>query len=658
MNVLHLCIYQTLLSKATYKRGIKQFISLTCNIAKYRLYEHKDESLLGSWSARGCRSVSRDSSTTCVCDGLSTFALIARPNPDLVSSLLPSVTMIVGCGVSSLTLLLLLIIYVSVWKYIRSERSVILINFCLSIICSNALILISQTQVRNKVMCALVAAFLHFFFLSSFCWVLTEAWQSYMAVTGRLRNRIIRKRFLCLGWGLPALVVAISVGFTKAKGYGTVNYCWLSLEGGLLYSFVGPAAAVVLVNMVIGILVFNKLVSKDGITDIKLKERAGLEHVVLNALSCRASLWSSCVVLPLLALTWMSAVLAITDRRSALFQILFAVFDSLEGFIIVMVHCILRREVQEAVKCRVVDRKDDGNGDSGNSLQNGHTQLVVSVHASILMHFKCGMKSSSEEKMPPPQMPLPLGPNFHTLPSNPSRKSHIPPVPEYSSHTLTLRREKGRGVDPSCGKPVYVCNSELFKQLDADLALAQAESVCSDGSGYVLLPNTTSTLRAKPKDDSSGSSKYNISTELPQARLMHLSGTYAEPQAAYAVKTLPADRISVSYSERDSPIQNIHNISSESHMTSSLGDTFDSMNSMMSKSETISTLSMSSLERQKSQNHAHTETPSEHVPGPQQEDDMEPLQASPPDLQGVEWEKAGATIPLVGQDIIDLQTEV
>uniref|UniRef100_A0A8C1B7X8 Adhesion G protein-coupled receptor B1b n=1 Tax=Cyprinus carpio carpio TaxID=630221 RepID=A0A8C1B7X8_CYPCA len=658
----------------------------------------RSASLLGSWSARGCRSVSRDSSTTCVCDGLSTFALIARPNPDLNmdKSLLPSVTMIVGCGVSSLTLLLLIIIYVSVWKYIRSERSVILINFCLSIICSNALILISQTQARNKVMCALVAAFLHFFFLSSFCWVLTEAWQSYMAVTGRLRNRIIRKRFLCLGWGLPALVVAISVGFTKAKGYGTVNYCWLSLEGGLLYSFVGPAAAVVLVNMVIGILVFNKLVSKDGITDVKLKERAG------------ASLWSSCVVLPLLALTWMSAVLAITDRRSALFQILFAVFDSLEGFIIVMVHCILRREVQEAVKCRVVDRKDDGNGDSGSSLQNGHTQLVVSLHASILMHFKCGMKSSSEEKMPPPQMPLPLGPNFHTLPSNPSGKSHIPPLPEYSSHTLTLRREKGRGVDLSCGKPVYVCDSELFKQLDADLALAQAENVCPDGSGYVLLPNTTSTLRAKPKDDSIGSSKYNISTELPQARLMHLSGTFAEPQAAYAVKTLPADRVSVSYSERDSPIQNIHNISSESHVTSSLGDTFDSMNSMMSKSETISTLSMSSLERQKSRyaeldfekimhtrkrhqnmfqdlnrkmHHAEKdrESPASDSKDKQQgamdrswesmsrsqasppawvRKDMEPLQASPLDLQGMEWEKAGATIPLVGQDIIDLQTEV
>lgn len=64
----------------------------------------------------------------------------------------------------------------------------------------------------------------------------------------------------------------------------------------------------------------------------------------------RASLWSSCVVLPLLALTWMSAVLAMTDKRSILFQILFAVFDSLQGFVIVMVHCILRREVHHGLQ--------------------------------------------------------------------------------------------------------------------------------------------------------------------------------------------------------------------------------------------------------------------------------------------------------------------
>ena len=214
--------------------------------------------------------------------------------------------------------------------------------------------------------------------------------------------------------------------------------------------------------------------------------------------------------------------------------------------------------------------------------------------------------------MAPPQMPLPMGPNFHTLPSNPSGKTHMQAMPEYSSHTLTLKREKSRlagGVDPSCGKPVYVCDGELFKQLDADMARGHMDCGLSDGSGgvssgggggggYVLMPNTTSTLRTKPKEDMS---KYNISLDqlpqLPQTRLVHLSGPFAEPQAAFGLQQLPSDQVSVSYSERDSPIQNLHNMSSESHIThSSLENTFESMNSMMSKSETISTLSMSSLE--------------------------------------------------------------
>lgn len=34
-------------------------------------------------------------------------------------------------------------------------------------------------------------------------------------------------------------------------------------------------------------------------------------------------------------------------------------------------------QVQEAVKCRVVDRQEDTNGDSGGSFQNGHAQLMV-----------------------------------------------------------------------------------------------------------------------------------------------------------------------------------------------------------------------------------------------------------------------------------------
>nr|XP_023958470.1 adhesion G protein-coupled receptor B1 isoform X4 [Chrysemys picta bellii] len=701
-------------------------------------------SQLGAWSWRGCRTVPVDSfRTKCLCERLSTFAILAQLSSDMNMEkvLVPSVTLIVGCGVSSLTLLLLIIIYVSVWslnflasdstrwvlvclclgsesRYIRSERSVILINFCLSIISSNALILIGQTQTRNKVICTLVAAFLHFFFLSSFCWVLTEAWQSYMAVTGRLRNRIIRKRFLCLGWGLPALVVAISVGFTKAKGYGTVNYCWLSLEGGLLYAFVGPAAAVVLVNMVIGILVFNKLVSKDGITDKKLKERAG------------ASLWSSCVVLPLLALTWMSAVLAITDRRSALFQILFAVFDSLEGFVIVMVHCILRREVQDAVKCRVVDRQEEGNGDSGGSFQNGHAQLMTDFEKDVDMACRSGehitvlnkdittcrtsaitgtLKRPSlqdEEKL---KLHHQKGSsNFNSLPANVS-KMHLQGSPhylgainlnEFSNHTLTLKKEKNQPP-----KSIYICDGDIFKKLDSELSRAQEQSL---DTSYVILPsNSSSTLRAKPpKDDG----KYSINIDqMPQTRLIHLS---MATDPGFIVKSPPREPMAMTCTEvQGSPMlqQQQQNICSESQMPNSLCDPGDSGNlGMVPKSETVSTLSMSSLERRKSRyaeldfekimhtrkrhqdmfqdlnrklQHAEKEkesptteskqekqqTPNKrpwegirkvHSPPSWVKKDMEPLPQSPLELKTVEWEKTGATIPLVGQDIIDLQTEV
>uniref|UniRef100_A0A8C0HDS9 Adhesion G protein-coupled receptor B1 n=1 Tax=Chelonoidis abingdonii TaxID=106734 RepID=A0A8C0HDS9_CHEAB len=622
--------------------------------------------------------------------------------------LVPSVTLIVGCGVSSLTLLLLIIIYVSVWRYIRSERSVILINFCLSIISSNALILIGQTQTRNKVTCSLVAAFLHFFFLSSFCWVLTEAWQSYMAVTGRLRNRIIRKRFLCLGWGLPALVVAISVGFTKAKGYGTVNYCWLSLEGGLLYAFVGPAAAVVLVNMVIGILVFNKLVSKDGITDKKLKERAG------------ASLWSSCVVLPLLALTWMSAVLAITDRRSALFQILFAVFDSLEGFVIVMVHCILRREVQDAVKCRVVDRQEEGNGDSGGSFQNGHAQLMTDFEKDVDMACRSVLNKdittcrtsaiTGTLKRPSLQDEEKLklhhqkgSSNFNSLPANVS-KMHLQGSPhylgainlnEFSNHTLTLKKEKNQPP-----KSIYICDGDIFKKLDSELSRAQEQSL---DTSYVILPsNSSSTLRAKPpKDDG----KYSINIDqMPQTRLIHLS---MATDPGFIVKSPPREPMAMTCTEvQGSPMlqqqqQQQQNICSESQIPNSLCDPGDSGNlGMVPKSETVSTLSMSSLELMRAKimhtrkrhqdmfqdlnrklHHAEKEkesptteskqekqqTPNKrpwegirkvHSPPSWVKKDMEPLSQSPLELKTVEWEKTGATIPLVGQDIIDLQTEV
>ncbi|XP_072606515.1 adhesion G protein-coupled receptor B2 isoform X17 [Vulpes vulpes] len=442
----------------------------------------------GDWDTESCQTLETQAAhTRCQCQHLSTFAVLAQPPKDLTLELAgsPSVPLVIGCAVSCMALLTLLAIYAAFWRFIKSERSIILLNFCLSILASNVLILVGQSRVLSKGVCTMTAAFLHFFFLSSFCWVLTEAWQSYLAVIGRMRTRLVRKRFLCLGWGLPALVVAVSVGFTRTKGYGTSSYCWLSLEGGLLYAFVGPAAVIVLVNMLIGIIVFNKLMARDGISDKSKKQRAG------------ASLWSSCVVLPLLALTWMSAVLAMTDRRSVLFQALFAVFNSAQGFVITAVHCFLRREVQDVVKCQMGVCRADESEDSPDSCKNGQLQILSDFEKDVdlacqTVLFKevntCNPStitgtlsrlSLDEDEEPKSCLVGPEGGlSFSPLPGNIL-------VPMAASPGL------GEPPPPQEANPVYMCGEGGLRQLDLTWLRPEPGS---EGD-YMVLPRRTLSLQ-------------------------------------------------------------------------------------------------------------------------------------------------------------------
>ncbi|XP_028943350.1 adhesion G protein-coupled receptor B3, partial [Antrostomus carolinensis] len=450
-----------------------------------------------------------------------------------------------------------------------------------------------------------------------------------MAVTGKIRTRLIRKRFLCLGWGLPALVVAISIGFTKTKGYGTAHYCWLSLEGGLLYAFVGPAAAVVLVNMVIGILVFNKLVSRDGILDKKLKHRAGQmsephSGLTLKCAKCgvvsttalsattasnaMASLWSSCVVLPLLALTWMSAVLAMTDKRSILFQILFAVFDSLQGFVIVMVHCILRREVQDAFRCRLRNCQDPINADSSSSFPNGHAQIMtdfekdVDIACRSVLHKDIGpcraatitgtlsrisLNDEEEEKGPNPE-----GMSYSTLPGNIISKVIIQqPTGLHMPMSMSeLANQCLKKDNSELRRTVYLCTDDNLRGADMDIVHPQERMIESD---YIVMPRGSVNTQPSLKDES----KMNIGMDtLPHERLLHYK---VNPE--FNMNPSVMDQFNINLDQHLPTQEHMQNLPFEprtavkNFIASELDD-----NAGLSRSETGSTISMSSLERRKS----------------------------------------------------------
>ncbi|XP_030360376.1 adhesion G protein-coupled receptor B2 isoform X4 [Strigops habroptila] len=500
---------------------------------------------LGNWDTESCQTLETlPAHTKCQCRQLATFAVLAQLPRDLAMDSLgtPSVPLMIGCAVSCMALLTLLVIYAAFWRFIKSERSIILLNFCISILASNILILVGQSQMLSKGVCTMTAAFLHFFFLSSFCWVLTEAWQSYLAVIGRIRTRLVRKRFLCLGWGLPALVVAVSVGFTRTKGYGTASYCWLSLEGGLLYAFVGPAAVIVLVNMLVGIIVFNKLMSRDGISDKSKKQRAGSKpppcgNLLLKCTKCgvvssaamtsatassaMASLWSSCVVLPLLALTWMSAVLAMTDRRSILFQVLFAVFNSVQGFVIITVHGFLRREVQDVVKCQMGGCRSEENENSPDSCKNGQVQILTDFEKDVdlacqTVLFKevntCNPAtitgtlsriSLDGDEDPKLNTTSEGGLGFSSLPGNIPPSSILVQVPKMTPNVVAGLGELGDPPAQQLGLeapgPVYLCTESSLRPLEYGWLRAPEPPRESD---YMMLPRRTGSLKPFPRDES------------------------------------------------------------------------------------------------------------------------------------------------------------
>ncbi|OXB58893.1 hypothetical protein ASZ78_000619 [Callipepla squamata] len=361
--------------------------------------------------------------------------------------------------------------------------------------------------------------------------------------------------------GLPALVVAISIGFTKTKGYGTAHYCWLSLEGGLLYAFVGPAAAVVLVNMVIGILVFNKLVSRDGILDKKLKHRAG------------ASLWSSCVVLPLLALTWMSAVLAMTDKRSILFQILFAVFDSLQGFVIVMVHCILRRETDFEkdvdIACRSVLHKDIG------------PCRAATITGTL---SRISLNDEEEEKGPNPE-----GMSYSTLPGNIISKVIIQqPTGLHMPMSMSeLANQCLKKDNSELRRTVYLCTDDNLRGADMDIVHPQERMIESD---YIVMPRSSVNTQPSLKDES----KINIGMDtLPHERLLHYK---VNPE--FNMNPSVMDQFNINLDQHLPTQEHMQSLPFEprtavkNFIASELDD-----NAGLSRSETGSTISMSSLEK-------------------------------------------------------------
>ncbi|MGH0118848.1 UNVERIFIED_CONTAM: hypothetical protein FKN15_001195 [Acipenser sinensis] len=160
---------------------------------------------------------------------------------------------------------------------------------------------------EQAVACTAVAALLHLFFMAAFTWMLVEGlllWSKVVTVNLSEERRM--KYYYLIGWGLPVLIVSITLAATSEK-YSADGHCWLSVKNGVIWGFAGPVIFIIMVN----ILVLTRVVL---ITLSTAKRRAIMLTVNSNPVEqaydqIRAAVKAVLVLLPILGLTWLCGVL-------------------------------------------------------------------------------------------------------------------------------------------------------------------------------------------------------------------------------------------------------------------------------------------------------------------------------------------------------------
>ncbi|XP_078348608.1 uncharacterized protein LOC144633639 [Oculina patagonica] len=295
----------------------------------------------GGWSTDGCRLASRKNGTvTCECNHLTNFAVLMDRSGISTEhaghrKALEFIT-IIGCSLSLLGLLVTLILHLVLWRILKSSKTVIHVNLCFSLLTANVLLLIGSAFTKYKVLCTVISSSLHYFFLSAIFWMLAEGLQIYSSIVKVFGGERKLKYFYFLGWGFPLLFVSICLAITRTEGYGGDKTCWLSISSGLIWTFIGPALTVVLINGIIFVLVLRAMM-----TSHKMMAAADKEKIKLG-IKC------SIVLAPLLGITWVFGVLAF-DEATVVFLYLFAIFNSLQGLFIFLFHCIFDQQVRSAI---------------------------------------------------------------------------------------------------------------------------------------------------------------------------------------------------------------------------------------------------------------------------------------------------------------------
>nr|XP_020645180.1 adhesion G protein-coupled receptor L3 isoform X9 [Pogona vitticeps] len=317
-------------------------------------WSYSKRTMTGYWSTQGCRLLTTNKThTTCSCNHLTNFAVLMAhvevKHGDAVHDLLLDVITWVGI-LLSLVCLLFCIFTFCFFRGLQSDRNTIHKNLCISLFVAELLFLIGINRADQPIACAVFAALLHFFFLSAFTWMFLEGVQLYIMLVEVFESEHSRRKYFYLvGYGMPALIVAVSAA-VDYRSYGTGKVCWLRLDTYFIWSFIGPATLIIMLNVIFLGIALYKMFHHTAI----LKPESGcLDNINFedNRPFIKSWVIGAIALLCLLGLTWAFGLMYINES-TVIMAYLFTIFNSLQGMFIFIFHCVLQKKVRkEYGKC-------------------------------------------------------------------------------------------------------------------------------------------------------------------------------------------------------------------------------------------------------------------------------------------------------------------
>ncbi|KAM4701857.1 adhesion G-protein coupled receptor G7 [Discoglossus pictus] len=321
------------------------------------------------WNTTGCSKVINNSDLLrCTCNHTTNFAVLMSFRHNITYAQPLDIVSTVGCSLSIIGLVTTIIFQIVISK--KQPIKLGLLSLCVSMLVfniifmaglenqdaekqngtspdpNNILLFKDLVELPENPACTAVTALLHYFLLATFVWSAINAAQMYVLlvqIKPSLPSYFLRSATL-IGWGLPAIIVAITLGATYRVNspleYRQEEFCWLAsldedgefdIKKPMLWAFLLPVGIIMTINICIFVGVAVRLIWRKD-KQLQSTRRTSFLKKTISILS----------VAVLLGVTWIFGYLMLIndDRTGLVFRFIFCICNSTQGLQIFLLYTL------------------------------------------------------------------------------------------------------------------------------------------------------------------------------------------------------------------------------------------------------------------------------------------------------------------------------